>query len=92
MEKDLDTVPVAGADLHFIHEIGSGSSPTPLIISHGWPGSIVEFLEVIEPLAHPERFGGDPQDAFDVIAERFLAFKDLAGHARIVIKLSYAAL
>jgi pimeloyl-ACP methyl ester carboxylesterase len=40
----------------------------PLIISHGWPGSIVEFLDIIEPLAHPERFGGNTDDGFDVIA------------------------
>ena len=40
----------------------------PLVITHGWPGSIVEFLEVIDKLAHPERHGGDALDAFDVIA------------------------
>ena len=40
----------------------------PLLISHGWPGTIVEFLHIIEKLAHPERFGGKEEDAFDVIA------------------------
>ena len=50
--------PVKELDIHFIHEKGSGPAPLPLLISHGWPGSVVEFLEVIEPLAHPERFGG----------------------------------
>ena len=40
----------------------------PLVVTHGWPGSIVEFLDVIDKLAHPERHGGDPLDAFDVIA------------------------
>jgi microsomal epoxide hydrolase len=40
----------------------------PLLISHGWPGSIVEFLDIIEKLAHPERFRGKEEDAFDVIA------------------------
>ena len=53
-------------DIHFIHEKGSGSNPMPLLISHGWPGSIVEFLHIIEKLAHPERFGGKEEDAFDV--------------------------
>jgi microsomal epoxide hydrolase len=48
-------------------EPGSGDNPLPLILTHGWPGSVVEFLEVIEPLAHPERFGGDVADAFTVI-------------------------
>ena len=66
--------PVEGIDIHFIREKGSGPAPTPLIISHGWPGSVVEFREVIEPLAHPERFGGDPADAFDVIAPSLPGF------------------
>ena len=66
-------VPVAAAngeviDIHFIHEKGSGDNPLPLLLMHGWPGSIAEFLDVIAPLAHPERFGGDENDGFDVIA------------------------
>ena len=66
--------PVGGIDLHFIQEKGSGPAPLPLIISHGWPGSVVEFLEIIEPLAHPERFGGDPGDSFDVVAPSLPGF------------------
>jgi pimeloyl-ACP methyl ester carboxylesterase len=66
--------PVEGIDLHFIREKGSGPAPVPLIISHGWPGSIVEFLNLIEPLAHPERFGGKVGDAFDVIAPSLPGF------------------
>ena len=54
-------------DIHFIHEKGSGSNPKPLLITHGWPGSIVEFLDIIEKLSHPELFGGKEEDAFDVI-------------------------
>ena len=65
---------VDGVDLHFIHEKGSGPSPQPLIISHGWPGSVVEFLDIIEPLAHPERFGGSVDDAFEVIAPSLPGF------------------
>lgn len=61
-------------DLHFIHEKGSGNNPLPLIISHGWPGTIVEFMDIIEPLAHPERFGGDFNDGFDVIAPSLPGF------------------
>src|SRR5690348_3324771 len=56
-----------GLEIHFYREIGSGARPKPLILSHGWPGSVFEFLHVIEPLAHPERFGGDEKDAFTVI-------------------------
>ena len=60
-------VAVSDERIHFIHEKGSGRKPLPLILSHGWPGSFFEFLEVIDPLAHPERCGGDIEDAFDVI-------------------------
>lgn len=58
---------VDGIDIHFIREEGSGPSPQPLILSHGWPGSVLEFLHIIEKLAHPERFGGDAKDTFTVI-------------------------
>lgn len=68
------TAMVKGIDTHFIHERGSGPCPTPLIISHGWPGSVVEFLNIIEPLAHPESFGGNVEDAFDVIAPSLPGF------------------
>lgn len=65
---------VDGIDLHFIHEKSGSSASMPLIISHGWPGSVVEFLDIIEPLAHPERFGGSKDDAFDVIAPSLPGF------------------
>ena len=66
--------PVDGIDLHFVHEKGSGPQPTPLIISHGWPGTIVEFLDVVDRLAHPENYGGNVADAFDVIAPSLPGF------------------
>ncbi len=65
---------VDGIDMHFIHEVGSGPNPMPLMISHGWPGSVAEFLNLIEPLAHPERFGGKEEDAFTVIAPSLPGF------------------
>ena len=58
---------IDGIDIHFIHEKGSGANPKPLLLSHGWPGSIIEFLNIIEKLAHPEKFGGKEEDSFDVI-------------------------
>ena len=61
-------------NIHFIHEKGSGSSPLPLLISHGWPGSIVEFLKIIDPLAHPEKYAGNIEDAFDVIVPSLPGF------------------
>jgi len=65
---------VDGISIHFIKEKGSGINPMPLLILHGWPGSFVEFLYIIEKLAHPERFGGKKEDAFDVIAPSLPGF------------------
>lgn len=59
---------VDGVDLHFIHEPGRGPAPLPLLISHGWPGSVLEFRRLIPMLTDPARFGGDPRDAFTVVA------------------------
>ena len=65
---------VDNIEIHFIHEKGSGSNPAPLLLMHGWPGSVVEFLHIIEKLAHPEKFGGNIEDAFDVIAPSLPGF------------------
>ncbi len=54
--------------LHYIHQPGVGPAPMPLLLSHGWPGSIYEFVHVIGPLTNPARYGGDPRDAFTVVA------------------------
>ena len=51
-----------------------GTNPTPLLLMHGWPGSVVEFLHIIEKLAHPEKFGGNIEDAFDVIVPSLPGF------------------
>ncbi|MDA8032136.1 MAG: epoxide hydrolase 1, partial [Alphaproteobacteria bacterium] len=64
---------IDGMDVHFIHEPGDGDA-MPLILSHGWPGSVVEFFNIIEPLAHPRLFGGDARDAFHVIAPSLPGF------------------
>jgi pimeloyl-ACP methyl ester carboxylesterase len=61
-------VPLHGIDVHFLHVWGKGPSPCPLLLSHGWPGSVLEFLELIPRLTDPARFGGDPADAFTVVA------------------------
>jgi pimeloyl-ACP methyl ester carboxylesterase len=62
------TASLAGIDVHFIHEQGKGPNPMPLLLSHGWPGSVVEFRKLIPMLCEPARFGADPHDAFTVIA------------------------
>jgi microsomal epoxide hydrolase len=60
------TAPVAGIDLHFIHEPGIGPKPLPLVLSHGWPGSVWEFHKLIPMLTDPVHFGGDAADAFTI--------------------------
>jgi pimeloyl-ACP methyl ester carboxylesterase len=62
------TVPLAGIDVHFIHEQGRGPNPMPLLLCHGWPGSVMEFQKLLPMLTDPARFGGDPSDAFTVVA------------------------
>ena len=61
-------VPIDGIDLHYLHVPGVGPNPMPLLLLHGWPGSVFEFLEIIPRLTDPARFGGDPRDAFTVVA------------------------
>jgi pimeloyl-ACP methyl ester carboxylesterase len=61
-------LPLGGIDLHFLHVPGNGPAPCPLLLLHGWPGSVFEFLDVIPRLADPARFGGHAQDAFTVVA------------------------
>jgi pimeloyl-ACP methyl ester carboxylesterase len=61
-------VPLDGIDLHYLHVPGVGENPMPLLLLHGWPGSVFEFLDIIPRLTDPARFGGDSRDAFTVIA------------------------
>jgi pimeloyl-ACP methyl ester carboxylesterase len=62
------TLRLAGIDVHFIHEEGKGPNPMPLLLSHGWPGSVAEFNKIIPMLTDPAQFGADPADAFTVVA------------------------
>src|ERR1700681_4221692 len=71
-EERLNSFPtfmarVEDFDIHFFHVKGKGPRPAPLVLTHGWPGSVVEFLDAIGPLTDPARFGGSPDDAFDVV-------------------------
>lgn len=53
--------------IHFIHERGKGPAPVPLILTHGWPSSFLEMVEVIPRLTDPARYGADPNESFDVV-------------------------
>lgn len=71
-ERDLNRLPqfvttIDGLDIHFIHVRSENPGAMPLILTHGWPGSIVEFLELVGPLTDPAAHGGDIADSFDVV-------------------------
>lgn len=71
-EKKLNSfdqfrTPIDGVGLHFIHQRSTVENAFPLVITHGWPGSIVEFQKIIGPLTDPEAHGGDAEDAFHVV-------------------------
>ena len=61
------TTVIDGANVHFLHVRSPEPDALPLILTHGWPGSVVEFLEVIGPLTDPRAHGGDPADAFHLV-------------------------
>ena len=58
---------IDGIDIHFIHAQSPHPNALPLLISHGWPGSVIEQLKIVEPLANPTAHGGSASDAFDVV-------------------------
>ncbi|WP_406108081.1 epoxide hydrolase family protein [Micromonospora globbae] len=68
------TTEIDGQRVHFAHVRSPEPDALPLILTHGWPGSIVEFLRVIGPLTDPARHGGDPADAFHVVAPSLPGF------------------
>lgn len=65
---------VDGQGIHFYHVRSPEPDATPLLLSHGWPGSVAEFLDVLGPLTDPEAHGGDPADAFHVVAPSLPGF------------------
>ena len=65
---------VDGYDIHVLHERGSGSHDVALVLTHGWPGSIIEFTNLIDRFAHPERFGGLAVDGIDVVVPALPGF------------------
>jgi pimeloyl-ACP methyl ester carboxylesterase len=68
------TTEIDGLDIHFVHVRSKEPKALPLVITHGWPGSIVEFTKIIDPLVDPKAHGGDPADAFDVVCPSLPGF------------------
>ena len=58
---------IDGADIHFIHVKSKHENALPIIVTHGWPGSVIEQLKIIEPLTDPTAHGGTAEDAFDIV-------------------------
>jgi len=72
VEAKLNALPqfittIDGLDIHFIHARSKHQNALPLIVTHGWPGSIIEQLKIIDPLSNPTAYGGSAADAFDVV-------------------------
>jgi pimeloyl-ACP methyl ester carboxylesterase len=61
------TTQIDGVDIHFIHVKSRHEKALPMIMTHGWPGSVIELLEVVGPLTDPTAHGGDAEDAFDLV-------------------------
>ncbi|WP_422771042.1 epoxide hydrolase family protein [Plantactinospora sp. WMMC1484] len=75
------TTEIDGANVHFMHVRSPEPTAVPLLISHGWPGSVVEFLDVIGPLTDPRAHGGNPADAFHLVVPALPGF-GFSGPAR----------
>ncbi|OGT71600.1 MAG: hypothetical protein A3H44_13885 [Gammaproteobacteria bacterium RIFCSPLOWO2_02_FULL_57_10] len=73
-EFDQFTTTVEGLQIHFIHQRSPHADATPLLLTHGWPGSIAEFRKIIGPLTNPEQYGGSAEDAFHVVAPSLPGF------------------
>jgi pimeloyl-ACP methyl ester carboxylesterase len=72
VEATLNALPqfiteIDGLDIHFIHVRSKHDDALPLIVTHGWPGSIIEQLKIIEPLTNPTAYGASASDAFDLV-------------------------
>jgi pimeloyl-ACP methyl ester carboxylesterase len=61
------TTEIDGVEIHFIHVRAEHENALPLIMTHGWPGSVIELLETVGPLTNPTAHGGDAEDAFDLV-------------------------
>jgi epoxide hydrolase len=68
------TTGIDGQNVHFLHVRSPEPGALPLVITHGWPGSVAEFMKIIDPLTDPARHGGDPADAFHVVAPSLPGF------------------
>src|SRR5206468_6239271 len=79
VERELNEIPqytteIDGATVHFLHVRSAEPAARPLLLTHGWPSSFVEYLDVLGPLTDPAAYGGDPADAFHVVVPSLPGF------------------
>ena len=74
---------IDGLDIHFIHVRSAHDDALPLIVTHGWPGSIIEQLKIIDPLTNPTAHGASASDAFHLVIRRCRATGTPANRARL---------
>jgi len=99
LERQLNAHPqfrteIDGLGIHFLHVRSPHEKARPIILTHGWPGSVVEFLNVIDPLTNPTKHGGRPQDAFHVVsslASRLWLFRQ-TGRERLGLAANRASM
>ena len=65
---------IDGLKIHAVVEVGKGPSPIPILLTHGWPGSFMEYLKLLPLLVNPQAFGGDPEDSFTVVVPSLPGF------------------
>ena len=92
LEARLNALPqfraeVDGVGIHFIHVRSPEPDATPLVMTHGWPGSVLEFLEAIGPLTDPVAHGGEAADAFDLVVPSL----PVSGGASLLVKTRFSA-
>jgi len=77
------TTEIDGLDIHFIHVRSNHENALPMIVTHGWPGSVIEQLKIIDPLANPTAHGGSAADAFHLVVAAGLRLFGQADGARV---------
>ena len=81
-------VDIEGIPIHYLHAPGRGPNPKPIVLTHGWPWTFWDFKDVIGPLSDPEKYGGNPEDSFDVYVPSLpgFAFSTPLAHSDVDVR------
>ena len=85
---DNYVVDIEGIPIHYLHAPGRGPNPKPIVLTHGWPWTFWDFKDVIGPLSDPEKYGGNPEDSFDVYVPSLpgFAFSTPLAHSDVDVR------